>query len=362
MAKGDKDAGYKAKALRHCIASGMVPYLEVRVNTISELGEQIELVTDLDVLGLLIRDDGRVSRTIFDCKTSRMSPINRALWAAGVLRYVGCNDAFIILERKAVESHKLTATTLDVRLFDESTFDIYAEANNPAYREIAAYSASLPAWSAYKAALSKWPALSEVAHHVNEAVPLAAASHSALRKLIAVLSHARGEFDPARNEHFAIYCFSVSAAMLLLAEVVGDFRNLFDPKEDKPHFESLLRYYIWGGRESYNLRKRIHQSRQSAETIELDLPEWDRFIELVRSLLDAPTNIAQCVLPAHELGFRNLVPFDSSSDSFDHELITRSSRIRQFLFRVSDYIVRAAKLPRDFQERFEAEVNARVAA
>jgi hypothetical protein len=62
-----------------------VPFLEVVVRSGADLSDSVEILTDLDVLGIEAIGDGGLRRTIFDCKTTnKMSPINRAFWAAGV--------------------------------------------------------------------------------------------------------------------------------------------------------------------------------------------------------------------------------------------------------------------------------------
>src|ERR1700692_3254276 len=123
MARSDKDRFLKELSIRLALARGMAPILEVAVPSLSDLSDTIEVLTDLDVLGVEYSADGGLRRTIFDCKSSsKMSPINRAFWAAGVKDYTRCNEAFVILGNPAVINHRFSALSIGVDLHDEKSF------------------------------------------------------------------------------------------------------------------------------------------------------------------------------------------------------------------------------------------------
>jgi len=95
MGKYDRDRALKEMAIRYCLAQGLAPCLEVVVASASDLSDTSEDLTDLDVLGLDFIADGGFRRLIFDCKTTnKMSAINRAFWASGIMAYTGCDEAF----------------------------------------------------------------------------------------------------------------------------------------------------------------------------------------------------------------------------------------------------------------------------
>ena len=103
MGRYDKDRHQKEMAIRYCLAQGMSPCLEIVIPSRSDLSDAPEALTDLDVVGLEFIADGGLRRLLFDCKTAnKMSAVNRAFWAAGVLAYSGCDEAFIILKNTAV--------------------------------------------------------------------------------------------------------------------------------------------------------------------------------------------------------------------------------------------------------------------
>src|ERR1700749_1986464 len=97
----DKDRFQKELAVRFCLARGGVPFVEVVVRSSVDRSDSVEVLTDLDVLGIESIWDGGLRRTIFDCKTAnKLSSINRTFWAAGVKEYTHCNEAYVILGRK----------------------------------------------------------------------------------------------------------------------------------------------------------------------------------------------------------------------------------------------------------------------
>ena len=123
MGKLDKDIHQKESAIRFCVLTGSLPFLEVNVENRRELSDSATIITDIDVLGVSIDASGTNRRIIFDCKTlGKTSPINRAFWAAGLMKYALCDEAFVILRKKASEAHRLSAKDINVHLYNENQF------------------------------------------------------------------------------------------------------------------------------------------------------------------------------------------------------------------------------------------------
>src|SRR5205823_2838985 len=117
-----------------------------------------------------------------------------------------------------------------------------------------------------------------------------------------------------------------------------------------------LRYFLWEGRENYDLRlklrrallERAHQDSDSAGA-DFDLPEWPRLVELVRSYLDAPEALSQLPLVVKEIAFRSAATaLKPDADSRIANLLSSSNRTRQFIFAGMAYLVNATHLPRAF--------------
>jgi hypothetical protein len=147
MGKYDKDRFQKELAVRFCLARDIVPFVEVVVRSSSDLSDSVEVLTDLDVVGIEAAADGGLRRTIFYCKTSnKMSSINRAFWAAGVKDYTRCNEAYVILKGKAVHNHRISALAMNVDLHDEQSLKDLGKTLDEAF----------PTDDCYQAALSRW--------------------------------------------------------------------------------------------------------------------------------------------------------------------------------------------------------------
>ena len=249
MGKYDKDRFQKELAVRFCLARGTVPFVEVVVRSSSDLSDTVEVLTDLDVVGIEATGDGSLRKTIFDCKTSnKLSSINRAFWAAGVKEYTRCNEAYVILRGKAVHNHRISALAMNVDLHDEQSFKDLGKTLDEAF----------PADDCYQAALSRWNSvydsyvkngwsepLFDLARNV---VPLIQTPWSTFRKILAELRTIRGHFDPAKDEHLAIFFDVLSSTFVLWAAMGRDIRRFYEPTMDKSTFQVVLRYYVWGGK------------------------------------------------------------------------------------------------------------------
>ena len=61
---------------------------------------------------------------------------------------------------------------------------------------------------------------------------------------------------------------------------------------ERDDFERTVRYFVWEGRENYMSRRQmklaIDKVKGDTSASDFDLPEWPRFLNIVRSFLDAP--------------------------------------------------------------------------
>lgn len=359
MAATDKDLLQKRKAIQFCVASGLVPYYEVNVTNVKDLTDKPELLTDVDVLGLAF-ESGRVKRTIFDCKTTKTSPINRAFWAAGLKQYVDADHAYVILKRSAPEAHKISARTLGVYLFDNALFDARADILSSSYKSEDDYLFSMERWHALHEWLRSNSIVNKLGDYLRHVVPLDPDAPKLVRGILANLRHVRGELDPAKNEHMAVYMYAVFSLAMAMSTVARDLFDIFDPKQSKEAFQSFLRDYIWGGREAYQLRKKLREvlaSRNEQISAEFELHAWEEFVELVRSLLDSPESVFLCCTPLLSCSLRFLNTPEAKLDATLKRQFSLNNRQRQFAFRLSNYLITACELPRDFDDRLKTSIN-----
>jgi len=361
MAALDKDTAQKEKAIRYCISNRMLPYLEVIVNNVREITDVRTVITDLDVLGIEISRRGNIQRTLFDCKTvGKMSAINRAFWASGVMAYVGCSEAFVILTKKASEAHRVSAKTLNVHLFQESDFEKYAESANINYLDKKYYSAQISAWHAYYLVFEKYESLRSLGEYVNTRIPLESDFSKSLRELLGIVRFNKGELNPEKKEHMSIYCSIVLSFLLVMIPITSQLADIFDTDMSQSEYEKVLRYYVWGGRDSYIQRRDLKNAvneLSGGKKAELELPGWEKFVEISRGLLEAPVDIKEALIPCRELSLRYVSQQDVHKDFQLSVLLRSSNRIVQFMIAASGYLYSSAGLPKDFHDIFKEEVS-----
>ena len=356
MGNLDKDIYQKKMAIRYCLLTSSLPFLEVNVENKRELSDTATVVTDVDVLGIAIDGNGSINKSIFDCKTlGKTSPINRAFWAAGLMQYLDCDEAFVILRKKASEAHRLSAKHIDVHLFSEKQFVNYAQSYSMDFGLDYCYSTDMSSWQLHSRTFDKNSGFEKFGQFLNGELPLESDAVRGIRRLLAALDKGKGEFNPSKPQHAAIFLHSLMMFSLMMARVIHDFKSIVDYDADKDSFEKILGYYIWGGREAYTKKLKLtelfYSTRTSAsQANELELNEWSSFIEMSRKLLDSPRDVYNCCLPLREMSFRSISKVDPSKDEFVVGLFKKNNRLRQFISLQARYLVRAAGLPKEFYE------------
>jgi hypothetical protein len=354
MAILDKDTVQKEKAIRYCISNGILPYLEVVVDNVREITDIKTGITDIDVLGIEVSRRGAARKTLFDCKTvGKMSAINRAFWAAGVMAYTGCNESYVILTKKATEAHRVSARQLNVHLFQEQEFDSYAQSANINYLDVLSYSSTISNWHNFYDIFQKYTHLKSLGEYINIKLPLEKDSARSLRELIGVVRANKGELDPAKPGHMAVYSSIILSFILVMVPISSQIADIYNQDMSKSDYEKILRYYVWGGRESYILRRDLKNAALEASGIkkgELELPGWNDFVQVSRNFLDAPSELREALIPCREISLRCI---STSSDEIDSQLqlkIKKSNRVNQFMIAASTYLYKATGLPKDFHE------------
>lgn len=362
MSKLDKDIHQKEMAVRFCLVNDMVPFPEVDVQNFRELSTVSTIITDIDVLGIKIDSTGRPRRVAFDCKTlGKTSPINRAFWAGGMMGFTGCDEAFIVLRKKASEAHRLSAKQIKVHLFDEEQFKSYATSCSIDFGVDYCYSTSISNWIKLFEIAVHDPSLNKYAAFLHSEIPIERDAVKALRKFLAALTKIKGELDPAKEKHKCLFLYSVSIFAFLMAQVVHDLRNIIEFDAEEKQFESILKYYIWGGRDSYTLRSRLTElfaaQRDGVLLQEPELRDWSGFMELTRKLLNSPMDIQKCMFPLREFAFMKVAVRDESKVQYVAGLVQSNKRLRQFCVSLARYLVESLRLPREFSSQLDDDFN-----
>ena len=347
------DRDQKAKALRYSVSRRWFPQLEVDVHPHKTVGKTVTLVTDLDVFASIPDDFNGYRTVVFDCKTkAKESPVNRALWLRGVLDRMGSEQGICILKKSAiVVDHRLLATSLGIILLAEDEFDIYARATSANYDTALGFVVSMDLWDSMFDIGKNYPPLAKVVDFVRSGYWMVDDAAEACRKTLAVLYAARAELDPEKKQHVALAVDLAALFARSLAQVSAYlFRAYLHPK-DQGQLEEAVKVLLYGGRASYEHRNELYRLLQEKKNgggveRELSLPEWPKFINLLRQLLDSPIESAKTPLIIRENAFTLLA--GESESNFARSLCLESPQAGRFALLNVDYLFKAAKLPPEF--------------
>lgn len=357
MGKFDKDRFQKEMAIRYCLARGLSPALEVLVPSASDLSDTVEVLTDIDVLGLEFIADGGFRRTIFDCKTTnKMSRSSRAFWASGLTSYMGCDDAVIILKQRAVYNHRISALQIDVDLHDDLSFEDLGKTFDIEFAKDKFYQSSVDRWNSVYDVYQKnrW---AEGLYNVGRnAAPVSREPWRTFRRVVAEMRGVKGQVDPAKDGHVVIFLDVLAATFVLWSSLGRDIRRFFDPKMTRDEFERALRYYIWGGKESFQIRQEMRQRAEANGAVQ-EFPAWDRFVSLAGIVITAPQDLFGCVNICRDMAIRLACGRSSDQEKSLSEAVSSNKRARQFIMSVADYMISASGLLKDLSGRVQTEFN-----
>lgn len=354
-----KDKDQKQKVLRYCVSKRWFPQLEVDVNPPMAVAKKAPSMTDLDVYASVPDDFAGYRKLVFDCKTrSNESPVNRSLWLRGVLDRMGADHGFCILKKDVMDTdHKLAVTRLSVILLTEDEFDTYAVATSNSYRDELGHTANMAAWDGLFSIKVKNPNLSDALKFVCSEYWMQVEVGETCRKIVGALREIRTELDPDKQEHVAL---AVEFAVLFsrtLAELVSFlFRAYLHPKKQN-ELEEAVRVILYGGRDAYEHRNQLYKmlkekSGTEVGAVDLSLPEWPKFIQLLRQLLDAPIEASKVPLILREISFSRLLGSDNLQ--FCKTLCMESPQAGRFAVLIIGYLFKSAKLPPEFLEQIES--------
>lgn len=347
-----KDRDQKQKALRLSVANRWFPQLEVDVHPERALSEKVPLVTDLDLLSSIPDEFRGFRAVVFDCKTkARESAVNRALWLAGILERVAADQGFCILKKGAIElDHVQMASRLKVVLLAEDEFDLYANATCQRYKQDVGNVGQMEAWDQFFSLPSKFPKLEPGLRFIRSGFWMVEDSAEALRKTLANLKSLHPELDPSKVEHisfFLDFCALFSRALAIVTCQI--FKSYLHPANQGALSEALL-VMLYGGREAYQHRNDLYRmvmaKTPDQPVPDLALPEWERFLQLARQLLDAPMELQRAPLILREAAFAALR--GDSAKAFAKTLCAESPQAARFAVLIPTYLCRAAKLPPEF--------------
>ena len=356
-----KDRDQKAKALKYSVSKGWLPQLEVDVHPHQMLGQRVTLITDLDVFSSMPDDFNGFRTVVIDCKTrAKESPVNRALWLKGVIDRMKSSQGFCILKKGVIEvDHRLFASQLGVCLIEENEFDLFANATSENFKEKLGHTSNIETWEKYFSLGERFPNLDPAIKFLRSKYWMIEDSAEACRKVLANIKAVKAEIDPGKREHIGFFLDNAALfarSLSILCSFV--FRAHLLPKQ-QGDLEEALKLLLYGGKDTYDhtnsLYKLLRKERAGEENPpDLTLPEWDKFIKLVRQLLDSPISISKASIILREVGFAH---FAMSEDSiYAKKLCAESPQSARFSVLIATYLCNAVKLPPELRDMVEAEL------
>jgi hypothetical protein len=347
-----KDRDQKQKALKLSVANRWFPQLEVDVQPIRALKERAPLITDLDVFSSIPDQFKGFRSVVFDCKTkAKESPVNRALWLTGVLERIKADQGFCILKKDEIQlDHCLMATRLSVVLLTEDEFDLYAKLTCPRIGGPLGNVSEIDTWELLFAIPARFPKLEPGLQFIRSTFWMVDDSAEACRKTLSCLKSLNPEMDPSKPEHIAVFLDLCAVFARALAVVVCQLFKSYMLPANQADLANALLVMLYGGREAYDHRNELFKliKAQGTDQVppDLSLPEWDRFLQLVRQCLDAPFELQHAPLILREAGFSALK--GDKDRVFGKTLCSESPQGARFALLIPTYLGRAAKLPPEF--------------
>ena len=396
----NQDREQKRAALRYAVAKRWFPQLELNVSTFITLSRSPTNITDVDVFAAVPDDLVGFRSVVIDCKTRKgESPISRAMWQKGLMARLNADYGICVLRvPKILADHRYTAAQFGVALVAEREFDAFASATAPAYHLPLGAIAELEVWDKYFSVGSQFPRLAKAVEFSRSGFWMSDSAAEACIRAVFLMTSLRPELDPEKREHLALVADITSLFLHALARIVVRIFAAYLQPGAKNELSTALLLFLYGGRSSYDHLNRIRrmitqvgptpsaaaakgateqngivssgesesdanpsQTPDQARPRDLALPEWDRFVEFVRQMLDAPLEVARAPLFMREVGWTVLAGNGASStgaSTFAHQLATSSPQGARFALLGLTYLCRAASLPKEFKDELGSRVIA----
>ncbi|MDW3651019.1 MAG: hypothetical protein R8P61_28340 [Bacteroidia bacterium] len=352
-----KDKFIKEDVVRYLIQKEWYPQMEVKLQSRKEISTSRKELTDLDVLGLVPNTDGKLFSFIYDCKSSKkISAITRVFWIKGVMDFYNAKKGTIILGKDNLEKdHKLVAEELGIHLFSVTDFETFSKATADYLNVHNSALAMGDHWDKYFALRRKYPRLETLIDYLQTGFWNETESNVQLRTLVSNLRSMWRELNPDNPDHRLLILDSASMFAISLNQIVVMLFNQSLTSFSKDELDADLKAIIWGGVENYaywdQLRKRAFSQQSGDDEYlpkDLSLPNWPKFLELVRKILSKPNFAHKVPIILKEQAFMN---FDTNTDwSYSNHLVSTNAMLVNFAIATLEYLVQSTKIPKEFSE------------
>ncbi|OQY46910.1 MAG: hypothetical protein DRR08_25925 [Candidatus Parabeggiatoa sp. nov. 2] len=219
--------------------------------------------------------------------------------------------------------------------------------------------AELDNWEIFFSIPEKFPKLENMVTFSRSAFWMCESPAEACRKTIAILRKAHPELDPAKALHTALFGDFVALFLHALARLsLQIFMSYLQPSNRDDLAEALL-LLLYGGRDAYELANQLiklvpREKQNGGEEKELTPPEWDKFVQLTRHILDAPRQALFAPLLAREVAWTYL---NQGKDSikFASLMAVEQPQSGKFCLLAAEYLGKATKVPPEFSEMYSKQ-------
>jgi len=348
-----QDRGLKARVLKYAVAKRWFPQLELDVLPRMGTSEARKPMTDIDVMASVPDEFDGYRTLVVDCKSgTRESPITRALWLRGVMDHFHATRGLCVLVKEKIEpDHRYNAAQMGVVLIAEDEFEKYALATGARGDTPASYTGQIEIWERFFEIGARYKPLAESVQFSTSGYWMCSSESEACRRTIAEALRIRPEVDPAKRDHISLILDLSALFMHSLSRLVAKLFASYLQPDNRDELSNALLTLLYGGRENYEhlnaLKKLVAASNPGVQNGKsLTLPEWDRFLQLVRHGLDSPIQLPHAALILRELAWSFLV--EKPSLAFADVLSSENRQAAKMALLGAEYICHAGKLPPEF--------------
>ena len=349
------DRMLKINLVKYFLKRRWYPQMEVVILCDQNISSTNKQITDIDVLGLYPNSSGKLDEVLGDCKTLKnQSPINRILWLKGLLDLTNSTSGIILLTKNIDKDHKLVADKLGISIMSDNDFSKFVGVTTSQLDTFCSALEKVELWEKKTTIKSSYPNLSSLIDYVSVGFWNETSSGARLRKIISAVLKLKNELNPDKDLHVHLLLDAVSMFAISINDLVCTIFNQLLIPNNKNELDSDLKLMIWDGRDNYEYMNSIRKKLPTGTTpdiTDLSLPEWPKFIELIRSCLDEPYSTNKVPLILKELSFEHLSEIDiRSSYDFSKKLLSETPQAGRFAIQMIDYFCSATKLPPEFKE------------
>lgn len=340
---------------------GYTPDIDVKLFYSGGTAKNKLEITDVDVLGFKVTPELTLQRIAGDCKTKKKeSAINRAFWLSGIMEYLAIKRGFVVFSRNIETDHKMAAQQLGITLLNDDDFGILLAALLPPDfpHDMNLFNPEM--WQKFFAEAQSQHNVKKLWNYRRERYWQDTAQNGLRYTLMEMRLH-RKEFGQQKNRILNnIFVDVITAFAISLSRMLLEIFQVYLISNKKEELDHQIKAYVYGGRTTYehlnNLTKQVLQLRMQltgkvnnagnapVPQDALALPEWDHFMQLFRTILDAPSHFFVVPRLLRYVLFERMLQPTSSVGVFK-AIPNLSNRSVKFALDLLKYFSTASQIP-----------------